>query len=319
MLYTGFIGGSYYSHAFVIDGYSGRYFSINYGWEGGTTSRTGHDLSGELGYFYTLSPVDGHEEDLLVFNEAQEMLYKIQPDTGREYELSSWINKSPVILNWDFTNGTTFNIRMGFGLDLYDFESFKSIDVSVWLFNQDLKPKEMISEIHTMDKSYFFNNTHWGVSTFSYSTRLLEIPCHINSIIQQGDRIHLCLLGNNGTWIPIMPLRRSDYIEFSLRPISDLVSIGCTSDNPFPNETLSVHYWDYYNSESRASFYIFGYKDLYWTLKGPNLLINPGDYDFKSVYFDDSNVVHYFFNLSSGDYQLTIRNANEEVMVYFSL
>ena len=308
----------YTGHAFVIDGYCGRYFSINYGWGGGTTSRTGHNPNGELGHFYTLTPIDGHEEDLLVFNEDQEMLYHIQPDTGKENELSSWINKSPVILNWDFTSGTTFNVKTGFGLDLYDFDSFESIDVSVWLFDQDLKPKEMISEIHTIDKSNFYRGN--TVNTISYHTRTLTIPCRINSSIQQGDRIYLCMLGKQGEWIPIMPQRRSDYIEFSLSPLSELVSIGYTCDNPFPNESSSVYDWNYFNSESRSVLYIYGYKDLCWELKkiDGQSIIRPSDPSHRSIYFDNCNVVHYFFNLPSGDYQLTIRNVNEEVMVYFS-
>ena len=315
----GYYGFEKQGHAFVIDGYCGRYFSINYGWGGSSTWRTGHDFDGELGHFFTLTPIDGHEEDLLVFNESQSMLYGIQPDTGKEHELSGWINKNPVILNWVFTSGTTFNVRTGFGLDIYDFDSFESIDVSIGLFDQDLKPKEIISEIYTIYKSDFSRSN--TVNTISYNTFTLDIPCRINSSIQQGDRIQLCMLGKQGEWLPIMPLRRADYIEFSLRPLSELVSIGYTQDNPFPNESGSVYAWDYYNNESRSVFYIYGYKDLYWELKNSinNNIMRPSDRQHKSVYFDDSNVVHYFFNLPSGDYQLTIRNVKEEAIIYFSL
>lgn len=292
--------GSY--HAFVIDGYIGRFFSINYGWGGSS--------------FYRLTPLSGYEDELFDFYRSQTMFNQIQPDTGSEYEINAWVKTSS--LTWDFVYGTSFKMYYSLGLNIYDYSSFKPMELSVWLFDHDLKPKEMISEkILSINKSKLRKSS--SATGIIYAVDDINFTCCIKSPVNQGDRIHLCMLGKQGDWIPILPILRSQSIEFSLIPISELISIGYTCESPFLDNS---NFWDLHNGDSRPTFYLYGYKELFWELKGvDNSVVRYSKYSGDSVVFhhedQNGNVVHYFFffDLPLGTYRLTLRNINEEVVI----
>lgn len=304
-------------HAFVVDGYRGRYFHTN----GEGSFRPGHD---PLDQFYTFIPIDGHEEDLIYFNIGQQMVYQIQPDTG-EYDFSGRISNSPQILKWTFKPKDSFDLEFGFELNLYDYDSFESVDVSVWLFNEKMQPKEMISDIYNCDKTGSYR-VYVSGNDFTYRFPRLSIPCKINTHVNHGDRILVCFKNKKGDWVPLMPNYRSNYIEFSNRPLSELISIGYTNLNPFPNDSHITYVWNQYFNETGNVFYITGYKDVYWEIydvtkkeivAGSDIYLY--GYIPRSCYSDDTDNVVHFFQLPSGNYQLIIRNIEEEVIVDFSI
>ena len=232
------------AHAFVIDGYNGRYFSINYGWGGSTKSRPGHTNTAAWRDFYTLNPIDGHEEDLLVFNEYQEAIFHIMPEKGNEpgidalYSLStlslpySFNKDMPFYLNPGIVNGSLGEITRRFRFVLFDREGN---------IKQLLSPEE---EIKFSGESYLHFN--WR--------------CKIDVDINEGDRICVAAQGDDSkSWIPL-PAERSDQIVFTKRSLSELVEIGYEKGFKFKETYLN----NYFTRE--LTLYMRSYKDLCWKL-----------------------------------------------------
>ena len=224
-------------HEFVLDGYNGRYFSINFGW-GGTTN----------GYF-TVTPVEGHEDDLLMYRKSQDMICRIMPDAGGQpVPIISMYNANP--LPTDFEPGKGF--RMSFGVRNSSVGSF-ALDFRFALCDAEGTLKEVVSpEMNIVLGA--------SASQWSYTT------CTITQPLEEGDRILLQMKDpDTEQWVPI--LQPGKYtIFFTKRGLSELMEVG------YAEEPVGQ---DYVHPDRKFSLYFKSFKDLIWTVqdsKGKELM-----------------------------------------------
>ena len=246
VLYSGHTGSG--GHAFVIDGYNGRYFSINYGWGGSTSFRPGHDTSSWIN-FYTLSPIEGHEEDLLTYNESQIGIFHIFPDKGKTAgpeALSAQAWSAVFSLPYNYKDGMSFTLRSWIQNHSQSniIRSFRYA-----LFDSEGNLKKLLGQKEDVDLP--------EVSYGSYEAKNVRIDVGI----EEGDRLCLTVLGDDKkTWIPL-PARRSDQIVFTRRPLSELVELGYEKGFKFDE---SSYYSSYFTRD--LTLWMKTYKDICWKL-----------------------------------------------------
>ena len=189
-------------HAFVIDGYNGRFFSINYGWGGGSA-------------FYTFEPVEDHEDQVTEFTYYQQAVYNIKPDEGG-HPTTELMQLDGVTVPYDLDVNKKFTVRDNWVTmsTFYPTEQQFDITFSYMLFDNTGALKEKISEDFT-------RTLH---SDFSY-LNLAPVECMITSKLAEGDKIALCMKDQKGEW-NIVSTDDYDAIQFTKRPLGSLVNIG---------------------------------------------------------------------------------------------
>ena len=225
VLYTGY-GATFSGHAFVIDGYKGRYFSINYGW------------GGEYNGYYTVTPIEGHEEDLLGFHNHQWMLCGIKPDQGGVPKAN--VYSSDILCVRPFFSINQFNLRQTVSNGAYGVP--ENVELSYFLYDRNGEQLERISTVDNI-----------GSISGGFD---VQSTCKISRTLTDGDMIALSEKDpQSGEWKPIHQIRASK-IVFTERPLSDLIEIGYTEE---PRT---------YREDKKTDFYIKMYKDLCWQLLG---------------------------------------------------
>ena len=293
-------------HAFVIDGYNGRYFSVNYGWGGHTTYREGHNTTPEFIDFYTLTPIEGREQDLLVYNKYQSIVLRIMPDQDGTTDpyLALSVMDAPRI-PFDFEINRDFWLK--YGICNYSLTPF-SRDFQYNLYNREGIVKESISSVFRASIA-----AQSGITAYTI--------CRISKQLEEGDQILLCMKDpDSGQWTPIRQPKQHRII-FTTRPISELVSLEFVSDPQFPDTS---------SPEKKRDISVATYKDCMWEFWGnnnkkyvDNQWIN-GDHSEESVSWRscltdsedmDCNTLLYEIWLPAGSYILRIHNpATGEIM-----
>lgn len=289
-------GSSNIGHAMVIDGYNGRFFSINFGWGKSFASRPGRVSREEFKYFFSLTPIDGHIEDLIVYYDDQSIVTNIMPDIGGVPE--------PVLVCHSPSMGlpSTFSTNQSF--ELYNSLNNRSLgtynlDFAYVLYDRQGRVKEIISPVVNRE---FKANTHLIIS---------GITCKITKPLSEGDKISLSYKDpSSGNWTPTIHSRRTEII-FTSRPLSQLVEIGYTEE-PQTEQVAGKPFQD---------VYLKIYKDILWKLTSAqdtnNILAGSDQYADKSqegilnrsVLFPDPQedaLVELW--LPSGSYRLWLRN-----------
>ncbi len=180
-------------HAFVLDGYKGDYFSLNYGWGTGSA-------------YYLLKPsVDLNPEEETEFNLGQDMITHIYPDQGGEV-CPTLIDDKLVAFPWDFRSDS-------FTVGGRSITQTASAEYEVWLrfalFDREGRFKEALGDA-------------FMVTPANYS--IPETTCTITCDIEEGDCLKLAQLVDD-QWVPIQQSANA-YIEFHPgQKITDLVSL----------------------------------------------------------------------------------------------
>lgn len=167
-------GPTYYSggsnnggHAFVIDGYSGDYFHINYGWGGSANA------------WYLLPHIDYYARQAAVMNLVPDrdnstkykdniMLTEYYSDTSSWYGIFSDAKS--------YEAGNTFTVSVG-ALNNVGGRDFNGV-ISLFHCNVDGEFKE---ELYSWDIEGFLIGSLWGLTTYE--------PISINRTIELGDSI----------------------------------------------------------------------------------------------------------------------------------
>lgn len=196
-------------HAMVIDGYSGRYFGINFGWGGGYGYKTGYSNPNQDGHWFLMTPIDGHERDIASYNRGQDIYCNIKPDEGGEPGgISSAQVAGTLGLPYDFAVGQEFSLTQWFHTDM-------EIQCQYALLGQDGRLKERISDVFTVPA-----NGGWSGK---------PVPCVIRNAPQKGDRIEVVFEHDGKQWT----LQHNRFGEFRFQDGSprDEVIIGFVTEN----------------------------------------------------------------------------------------
>ena len=224
VLYAGF-NKDWEGHAFVVDGYDGRYFSLNYGWGGGSA-------------FYTLEPVEEHEEDLFEFTYYQQAVRNIKPDEGGQPTME-FVQDYGVIVPYDIAENKPFTVRENLIRlsTYYPTEDSFTLTFSYILFDSKGVFKEKVSPDF---KRILF-------PALENYVNIGPVECTIKSKLADGDRITLCLQDSaTGEWKAVSD-DVLDAIVFNKRPLGSVVKIGYdvegeSTHNAVNGETLYMYF-----------------------------------------------------------------------------
>ena len=292
-------------HAFVIDGYQGNYFSVNYGWGG---YRNG---------FYTLSPIVGHEEDLVLYYGSQAMIYGIQPKREDTTSPPYGIEAGIILRDWDV--GPNHNFELLTTAHIFNVnDASQPFEFCLYLGDSEGNPKERISspvsEILRPPKNDGTKGACYGASLF--------IQGSIKSSIEEGDIIMLYMKSPDGEWERLMSEYGNYTFTNTTTPISELTRVGISSENPFPNADPILWKWIEEHDFTKYVFYVCIHNNLIFKLidSQNSVLIgtNTMHGDAAAVmggYPEDPDWTLYYVKLPAGHYQLVIKNINEEVII----
>lgn len=280
-------------HAFVVDGYKGRYFSVNLGW-------------GDPSSYFLMSPVDGHDAELIDFIYYQSIVTHIQPDIGSEPYIDMSIPYDWIPLAWDFQSKT----MPGGGLQVLPNATVEAnIDVAYAHFDRNNQFKQVLSPI----VSY---------SVDDVSAVYPEVTVNIPESIADGDCIALARRQGD-TWVPLTQSRHC-YMRFDLsRKLKQMVSFGCFGGISTQGGS---------GNKTRTLFFDM-YQDLRWEIQsedGSTVYITSSfdwwdepcrvEYGAGQVSDDEPDLMRYFCYLKIGKtYRMVIRNVNETMSFTFSL
>lgn len=273
--YCGFHG---IGHLFVIDGYKGRYFRINYGW------------AGNYNGYYTLTPIDGHRSDLLEYNEYQQMVCGIKPN--KEFSTVDIYNNEFCNLTWNFSSNP-FILNPG---TVYNYRTDEVMDLCYVLYDKQWNVKEVISEIKHLDCSYGA-----GIN--------IGFQCSISKGVSDGDRIVLATVSPyDNKFIPLTPNRQSQII-FLKRPLKELVEIGYSLEEEKPVFFMRSYkdlYWQIVSQTNPS-----------WNCSDVPQGITYNEYSTytSTPQGDSSDAVIRWFQLPKGTYLLKLKNFDEEATV----
>ena len=162
IFYFGYTANYGEGHAFVVDGYKGPYFSINYGWSG-----DGND-------FYLLKPtVDLDPDAVTIFRHWQGMMSHFFPDRGGE-AYPQFIDDTLVPFPWDFRS-KSFPVG-GRELTAYSSEETEA-QMGFVLFDRKGRFKEA--------------TTGEPVLVSTRNPYIPELTCNITCEIEEGDCLKL--------------------------------------------------------------------------------------------------------------------------------
>ena len=278
-------------HAFVIDGYNGRYFSFNYGW--GETWPSLH------GHYFTLTPIEGHEEDLTEWYEWQHMNCRIMPEQGGSFESNIYADScSSVPYSFELGKDFEYSVSVRDYSVAYD----NSFDFCCFLFDQSGNVKEVISDVVQKELPHYNSN--------------ITFTCCITRQVLDGDEILLCYRDvKTKAWRTVPHCRRAKTV-FSKRPVKELIEIGYTE---FPETT---------NQNRTLEYYIHSYKDLCWELLEDNRVafngysyISGPRYVVTPINEPETDTIKSEFWILPGTYKLRIKNplTEEEMTINLEL
>lgn len=294
------------AHAMVIDGYCGRYFGINFGWDGSYGALEGYSNPNRDGHWFLLTPVEGHERDMATYYYGQDVVCNIKPDesgvpdwTARAYALGN------IGLPYDFTVGRQFTICQMFNAD-------QTANCEYVLFDKAGNLKERIS--------YPFEATPYFRS---------NIPCVISVQPEQGDWIAPVCFVDGKRWIP----DHNRFAEFHFQegsPQKEVLVGFFTEKNQDVTDFLmnTLRVGEPILRDMQDYLYFRCYKDFTWELlktdgdsqekkwgsedsstgwpAESNVEDGGNRYRFMTLYQED--LCYHLIHLDPGDYILRIKN-----------
>lgn len=250
VLFGGFNSGS--GHAMVIDGYSGRYFRINFG-ENGYSYKRGYSDPNHDGHWYTMTPIEGHERDWTAYYKGQDIYCNIKPDQGGQEP--AWHAKVSVMGNiglpYDFAVGKEFTLNPWARTE-------GPLTLTYGLFDQAGNLKERISETFTMP------DTGPNGATSS------PVICTIHKKPEPGDWI-VPYFEIDGRIIIPRHNRFSEY-RFSSQSLKDVAFVGFVTENEidyvtgFLTKEIRIGYEDDRLRYLKDYLYFHCLKDFTWEL-----------------------------------------------------
>lgn len=272
-------------HAFVVDGYEGEYFRLNYGWEGTSD-------------FYRLSPsIKGRTDKLTEFSDWQDMVCRIMPDRGGETYVSLQVGNAFRPFPWDFRSS-----------------SFEMPVTWIWCFTApEWVNLEMAYALY--DKDYVFRERVSEPFAYQGEDSVPKTPCQLTQSISDGDRL-LLACRNGDKWEPVPQSRQSHY-QFDRRPLSELVSVGFMLGNPvipmpdgYPGFYLDGHkdiYWEIWSDDLGRMLTTSADASFYQQINGIYYS------SFASVVDEQTGRTQFLFYYPSGRYRFILRNFDEEM------
>ena len=203
------------SHAMVIDGYKGEYFSINFGW--------GHDAT-----LFLLTPIPGQDDRLPAFYQRQHIFYKIQPNKEgvfqpNEYTLT--FSNSFTRCDWDFRRESfsyyTKLSRIGDQNLSLDYD----IECCLGHFDKNDHLVEVVSDTLTIS---------------SGRQHIIDFQdCHFGNPIKDGDNLkpYYRIVGQSEWRLPYIE-SEAKYLFDRHTPLSESIEFGFSFD-PFDGETFT--------------------------------------------------------------------------------
>ena len=279
-------------HAFVVDGYKGNYFSLNYGWGGGSS-------------YYLLTPIEGHNRELTEFYRWQSIVTHIMPNQGGAPYLNPLIPYNYIPFGWNFENKT----MPGGDLYLWSYSTGSGeMDVAYAIYDKNGQFKQLVS---TVEK----------VMLLSYQyVSLPEMSINLPEAIADGDCIKLSRLDGE-EWSPIPQESNCSFRFDRSRPLRQMVSVGHKFGWPFEGEV----------DDSFPVVFFDMYKDIWWELQNEEgtVLITSGLQWWGPCYVpassaqlldEESRLMRYALRLTAGrTYRMVIRNFNETLTFTFSM
>lgn len=293
-------------HAMVIDGYSGRYFGINFGWGGGYGAREGYSNPNKDGHWFLLTPVEGHERDMATYYYSQEVIVNIKPDEGG---VSDWTDDAYALGNiglpYDFTVGREFVISQL----LYTSQTAQCEYV---LFDEAGNLKERISD-------------PFEVTPYMWR----DISCVISKQPGQGDWIAPVFFVDGNRWIP----DHNRFAEFRFQKASPqkevLVGFFTEKDQDVTDFLMNtVRVGEPILRDMQDYLYFCCYKDFTWELlkteegsqekkwgsedrtsnwpAASNVDDGDNRYRFMTLFREDT--CYHLIHLDPGEYILRIKN-----------
>ena len=294
-------------HSMVIDGYCGRYFSINFGWGGQYSSNAGYSNPQNDGAWFLLTPVQGHEQDFTAYNFNQDIFCGIRPDAGGDAPLSGCISEARMSLPYDFAVGKPFTVLISV---------LSSLPADAYVVHTDANDniKETIS-----GKTHLDGNDD---RIFGWTT--IPVACTVSKAIEAGDRI--CVAMDSGGKRAYVEMPRQSVIIFQNDSPDSGLRVGYVTGNRInpDNEFLIQALRDGKSWNVREDwndfFYFKCYKDLVWQIVNDQNGVVEWDsgelYDrdtahgeiprFTSLLQEDH--FYNFIRLTPGDYTLRLRN-----------
>ena len=294
-------------HAMVIDGYCGRYFSINFGWGGTYSSNAGYSNPQDEGAWFLLTPVQGHEKDFAYYNYDQSVFCGIKPDAGGESPLRGCLSGGRMSLPYDFAVGKPFTVLIGV---------LSSLPADAYVVHTDAYDniKETISGKTHLD----------GNDDRIFGWKSTQVECKINKAIEAGDRICVAMY-QGGKRVSVEGPRKSVFIFQKDSPANGLLVGYVTGNKVNPdNEFLLQALRDGKSWNVREDwndfFYFKCYKDLVWQIV--NTKNSAVEWDSGEVYNQDTahgekprftsllqeDHFYNFIRLARGTYILRIKN-----------
>lgn len=299
--YTGNQVGSS-GHAMVIDGYSGRYFSINFGW-------------GDADQWFMLTPAEGHEGDLVSYYRQQMIACNIKPDAGGEPDWFSTVYvEGNLGLPYDFAVGKEFTLRQTFAPNALQMQCEYA------LFDRAGNLKELISSPFNIEVSEVG------------SRQGKQIRCAIKNQPNAGDWIAATTEVDGKRRI----LQHNRFAEFRFvgNSVKDGVRVGFVTENNASEGFLSSVIRDGYNEYSIRSLkdylYFCCYQDYVWELVkvegGSEQMLWASDpsshiysHSYSQFFMTDSigyrcqslaseDICYHLIHLEKGNYVLRIKN-----------
>lgn len=292
IFYFGYTANYGEGHAFVVDGYKGPYFSINYGWSG-----NGND-------FYLLKPaVDLDPDAVTIFRQWQGMMSHFFPDRGGE-AYPQFIDDTLVPFPWDFRS-KSFPVG-GRELTAYSSEETEA-QMGFVLFDRKGRFKEA--------------TTGESVLVSTRNPYIPELTCHITCEIEEGDCLKLAQLVD-GQWIPVQQSANASLEFHPGKKISELLSLDYMlgdEDNPHLNKIPYLYlrgvkdiYWEIWSVD----------KDMLLATsqsRGSSQRIDGLFYSLVTRWTRETNEYRAVIQYPSGTYRIFIRNFDEEMTLYIKL
>ena len=274
-------------HAFVMDGYKGRYFSINYGWSGGSA-------------WYLLSPIEGHDDELTEFTEWQDMVCHIQPDAGGQPFINLVVPDEFLPFRWNFEEQSVW----GGWFWLWDYSVKPGVvELAYGLFDRDGRFKERVSEAVLLNLEVDY---------------MPEVTITFPDRIEDGDCI-LLAQHEADAWTPLLQTRRS-YIRFDRsRKLPQMVAIGHSFGTPDHASTTGkpMIFFEMY----KDVWWSLSSEEDGRVLFDSALEIDPSSPFSVSAYLvdEETGLARFECTLPEGNYRMTLRNFDETLTFTFQI
>ena len=281
----------YDGHAFVVDGYKGRYFSLNYGWSG---SQNG---------YYLLKPSVPLDKDAATkFCAWQGMVTHIYPDQGGELYIT--IGDDILLpFPWDFRSKS-------FPVGDHLLYQFSPEDGALWL-GYALYDREGRFKALTTD----------SVLVRTDNPYMPGLTCNITCSIEEGDCLYLSKR-EEGQWKPVLQSHDA-FLEFHPgKKISEMVSVGYSVGDPDaswldPAPCFSLRgakeiYWEVWSED--LGVLLSTSKTL-----GDDVAYGEGRYVKTVHWVRETDEYRSVFHYPPGNYRIQLRNFDEELTLYVKL